>query len=42
LPHVTVKHRHLGTLAGNAAASEAVTADSGKPLSFILCEKKYE
>jgi len=37
LPHVAVEHRHLG---GNCC--EAVTADSGKARSFILCEEKHE
>ena len=35
LPHVTVECRHLGRW-----CSESVTAGSGKPRIFILCEKK--
>ena len=37
LPHVAVEHRHLG-----GHCSEAVTGDSGRARSFILCEEKHE
>jgi len=53
LPHVIVERKHLATLAGNAARQNAnilprwqvtrrVTADGGKPRSFILRQKKHE
>ena len=37
LRHVAVEHRHL-----DGHCSKAVTADSGKARSFILCEEKHE
>ena len=38
LPHVTVESRHLW----QAIQRDSETADSGKPRSFVLCEKKHE
>jgi len=37
LRHVAVEHRHL-----DGHCSKAVTADSGKARSFILCEEEHE
>jgi len=38
LLHVTVESRHLW----QAIQRDSDTADSGKPRSFVLCEKKHE
>ena len=37
LSHVTVERSHLSRL-----SNETVTADSGKPHCFMLCETKHE